>query len=80
MDDAPKPTIRERFRPFLARVRRNVPRGLRLLLGLLLIVGGVLGFLPILGFWMVPLGVVIAAMDIQLLRRWLRRRRNGTRK
>jgi len=25
--------------------------------------GGVLGFLPILGFWMFPLGVVILSLD-----------------
>ena len=32
---------------------------LRLPLGLLLIAGGFLGFLPILGFWMIPLGLLI---------------------
>lgn len=46
-------------------VQANVPPGLRLLLGLVLIAGGVLGFLPILGFWMIPLGVVVALMDIR---------------
>jgi len=49
---------------FLVRVRRTVPPGLRLVLGLLLICGGVLGFLPILGFWMLPLGVAVAALDL----------------
>lgn len=34
---------------------------LRWSIGLLLIVGGVLGFLPVLGFWMVPLGVLLLA-------------------
>ncbi len=38
-----------------------------------LIVGGVLGFLPILGFWMLPLGVVVLSNDVSLLRRWRRR-------
>ena len=32
-------------------------RFLRLLIGIGFIVGGILGFLPILGFWMIPLGV-----------------------
>lgn len=51
----------------------KVPPGLRLVFGLLLIVGGVFGFLPVLGFWMIPLGGVIAALDIPPLRRRLRR-------
>ncbi|MBY6068267.1 hypothetical protein KUW17_16060 [Leisingera aquaemixtae] len=70
-----KPSLKERFRPFFAWVRARVPPGLRLLLGVLLILGGIFGFLPVLGFWMIPLGVLIAAMDIKLIRRWLRRKR-----
>ena len=27
-------------------------------------IGGVFGFLPILGFWMLPLGVAFVALDI----------------
>ncbi len=45
----------------------------RIILGGLLILGGVLGFLPILGFWMVPLGLLILAVDVPIARR-LRRR------
>ncbi|WP_164661070.1 GNAT family N-acetyltransferase [Tropicibacter sp. Alg240-R139] len=71
-----KPTLRERFKPFFAWVRRNVPRGMRLVLGILLIIGGTFGFLPILGFWMIPLGVMVAAMDVRLYRRWRSRRNN----
>jgi hypothetical protein len=72
---AGKDSFKDRFRPFFAWVRAHVPRGLRLVLGILLILGGIFGFLPVLGFWMVPLGVLVAAMDIKLIRRWLRRRR-----
>jgi len=36
---------------------------------MLLIVGGFLGFLPILGFWMVPLGILLVAEDVPFLRR-----------
>jgi hypothetical protein len=61
----------------LVRIRRRVPPGLRLILGLLLIVGGILGFLPILGFWMIPLGVAVAALDVIPLWRWLTRPRPG---
>jgi hypothetical protein len=54
------------------RVRRNVPPGLRLVLGLVLIVAGIFGFLPVLGFWMIPLGIFIAALDIRPLWRKLK--------
>ncbi|MFU8882929.1 MAG: hypothetical protein ACNA7Q_11220 [Rhodobacterales bacterium] len=60
---------------FLVRIRRKVPAGARLILGLLLIVGGIFGFLPVLGFWMIPLGVAVAALDIVPLIRWLRGRK-----
>lgn len=36
---------------------------------LLLIIFGVFGFLPMLGFWMVPLGALLLAQDIPFLRR-----------
>ncbi|MEQ9241402.1 hypothetical protein [Roseovarius indicus] len=44
--------------------KRRLPPGVRLLAGLALMVGGVLGFLPVLGFWMFPLGVAVAALDV----------------
>ena len=48
-------------------------RILRIGLGVLLILGGFLGFLPILGFWTVPLGMIILAEDFPIVRRWNRR-------
>jgi hypothetical protein len=50
----------------------HLPWGLRSALGLVLLVAGVFGFLPILGFWMVPVGLVLIALDIPPLQRWLR--------
>jgi len=47
------------------------PRWVRMPLGVLLIIGGVLGFLPILGFWMIPLGLAILAIDIPAAHRLL---------
>lgn len=35
---------------------------LRWVVGVLLIVGGAFGFLPVLGFWMIPLGVLLLAI------------------
>jgi purine-cytosine permease-like protein len=59
----------------------------RIAIGTGLITGGTLGFLPILGFWMLPLGVIVLSHDLHFVRRrrrrmaiwWQRRRqrRNG---
>lgn len=40
---------------------------LRLLLSLVLIVGGIFSFLPILGIWMLPLGLLFLAVDIPVI-------------
>jgi hypothetical protein len=45
---------------------------LRITSGLLLVFGGFLGFLPILGFWMLPLGLVILSIDFSAIRRFRR--------
>lgn len=45
----------------------------RTIVGSLLIIGGILGFLPILGFWMVPLGLIILSQDFAPVRRFRRR-------
>ena len=66
----------------IARFERALPRAggvlwslvapgrlwLRLPLAVLLILGGFLGFLPILGFWMLPLGLILLAIDVPRLR------------
>jgi len=38
-----------------------------------LMFGGMFGFLPVLGFWMLPLGLALLAMDLPFLRRPLAR-------
>jgi len=40
--------------------------------GVALIIGGILGFLPVLGFWMVPLGLIMLSIDSSTVRRWRR--------
>jgi hypothetical protein len=64
----------------LARLRRtfsrdNLPRSrpARIAIGVLLVLCGLAGFLPILGFWMVPAGLTILAIDIPAVRRFTRR-------
>jgi hypothetical protein len=64
-----------RLGQMLVGIHRRVPSALRPILGLLLIVGGVAGFLPVLGFWMIPLGIAVIGLDIVLWwRAWKRRR------
>lgn len=56
----------------------------RLLLGWALLIGGIFGFLPIVGFWMAPLGIIILSVDLPFARRlrrktevwWGRRKQN----
>lgn len=72
-DGAPR-TWRGRLKRALVHIRARVPPGLRLVLGVVLMIGGVLGFLPILGFWMIPLGIAVAALDLVPLWRRLRGR------
>jgi len=45
----------------------------RIALGSGLVTGGLLGFLPILGFWMLPLGLVVLSFDLPAARRGRRR-------
>jgi hypothetical protein len=45
---------------------------LRVGIGILLIAGGILGFLPVLGFWMIPLGLLVLSVDLPVVRRWRR--------
>lgn len=65
---------------FLKRGERHLPPVLRGLLGVLLILAGVLGFLPILGFWMIPFGVALLATDVPALRLWFIKRLNHSRR
>ena len=70
-------TLKQRLRRFLAWVRKTVPEWLRLPLGILLMLLGLLGFLPILGFWMIPVGFAVAAMGMRPIRARLNKRRRG---
>ena len=78
-------TPRRELRIGSRRIRLPESRMLRMGLGILLVIGGILGFLPVLGFWMIPLGLLILSHDIPTVRRWRRRlvlrfSRNSSRK
>ena len=45
---------------------------IRIGLGILLVGGGLVGFLPVLGFWMIPLGLLVLSVDLPIVRRWRR--------
>ena len=54
---------------------------IRIGLGILLVAFGLVGFLPVVGFWMIPLGLLFLAQDVPFLQRpilqaltWLERR------
>ncbi|TNE38898.1 MAG: hypothetical protein EP348_04400 [Alphaproteobacteria bacterium] len=55
----------------MAKPRLHTPKSkwARFILGWSLIGGGVFGFLPVLGFWMIPLGMFILSKDSSYMRR-----------
>lgn len=48
-------------------------RGSRVAIGVALCIFGLLGFLPVLGFWMIPLGILVLSYEFALVRRFRRR-------
>jgi membrane-bound ClpP family serine protease len=72
---------------FVAWLRKPSSRLVRIPLAILLIAGGIFGFLPVLGLWMLPLGLLLFAQDVPMLqkpmvqmlgwieRKWIERQR-----
>jgi hypothetical protein len=72
----------QRFQHTVRWLRRPSARWLRIPAGMLLIIGGLLSILPVLGLWMLPLGLVLLAEDVPPVRRatdrvltWIEHRR-----
>ena len=72
----------KRLQSAVRRLRRPSARWVRLPAGLLLILGSLFSILPILGLWMLPLGLMLLAEDFKPLRRltdraliWIEHRR-----
>lgn len=61
----------ERQFPIAARaiawLRRRESRLYRIPIGILLVFGGIFSFLPVLGIWMLPLGLLLLALDLPFL-------------
>jgi hypothetical protein len=73
-----------RFVEWLRKPALRIPR---IIAGVLLVLFGLVGFLPVLGFWMVPLGLLLLAQDVTFLRRpvvnaiyWIERKWQGWRR
>jgi hypothetical protein len=71
-----------RLQAVIRWLRKPSARWVRIPAGVLLIGGSVLSILPLFGLWMLPLGLLLLAEDVSLLRRamdrvldWLERRR-----
>ena len=52
---------------WLERIRKPEARFIRIPLGILLVLGGIFSFLPVLGIWMLPLGLLLLAVDLVFL-------------
>ena len=60
--------VPHRVSKVMEKVRSPSARPYRIPVGIALTVGGVVGFLPILGFWMIPLGLAVLAQDVPVIR------------
>ncbi len=67
-------TLRKYFFHAQLFARKNITFGVRSLLGVLLIVGGIFAFLPILGIWMLPVGIAFISVDFALIHRHFRKK------
>jgi hypothetical protein len=59
----------DRLARMIARVRRPAARLVRIPVGVLCIIGSFFWFLPVLGLWFLPLGLLLIAQDVRFLRR-----------
>ena len=75
-------TPKRRWTPFRLKGRRmevfgrgwTLPRSRlgRIAIGASLMLGGCMAVLPVLGLWMLPLGLLVLSIDIAAVRRWRR--------
>jgi hypothetical protein len=54
---------------FIQWLRKPSSFAVRLIIAILLILGGIFSFLPVLGIWMLPLGLLLIAQDIPFLQK-----------
>jgi hypothetical protein len=61
--------VPERLARIIRSLRHPDARWARIPIGLLFIVGGLFSFLPVLGTWMLPIGLLLIAYDVPFLRK-----------
>jgi hypothetical protein len=61
--------VPDRVARTLRSLRHPDARWIRIPIALLAIVGGIFSFLPVLGIWMLPLGLLLLAQDVPFLRK-----------
>jgi len=54
---------------FVSWLRKPSSKLIRVPLAILLVIGGIFSILPVLGLWMLPLGVLLIAQDVPLLQK-----------
>ncbi len=64
---------RNHSRRRFSRDRLPNSRSVRVALGTALVIMGIFGWLPIIGFWMIPLGLLVLSVDFHYVRRFRRR-------
>ncbi len=76
--------MENKFRRWRQKVEGIPYPAVRIGIGIAMLLGGVLWFLPVLGIWMVPLGIAVLAIDIPWMRpinrgmrRWIKRGLNA---
>src|SRR3979411_2007066 len=69
VEDGPPP----RLARFVGWLRKPSSRLVRIPLAILLLAGGIFSFLPVLGLWMLPLGLLLFAQDVPILQKPLAR-------
>jgi hypothetical protein len=58
-----------RVSQFIRWLRKPSSFAVRLVVALLLVLGGFFSFLPVLGLWMLPLGLLLIAQDVPILQK-----------
>lgn len=64
-------SVKEKFFNTIHWLRDHPQPWIRIVAGVLLVIGGMFGFLPVLGFWMIPLGLMLLAVDFPWAKRLL---------
>ena len=59
--------VQNRVGKFIEKLN-TFPPWLRKLIGITFIAFGLVGFLPIVGFWMIPLGLIVLSADYRFAR------------